>query len=384
MSGSNRFTTDWPERGAVIIQSLALNLILRPEESFLLGAVKAQVNPESSAKNTEVTNIDWDYFARLAEQHGVLPLIYKHVTHSQNTIPSSLLDKFRHYVQLNVGSSYVLARRLLEILSLFEKNDLSAFAFKGPSLAMIAYQDLSLRPFSDLDIFVPKKDVLRARSLLEARGFTLTYPTADKDAPLWVHSHYHYTFVKDDGDLVVEIHWGIAPRFLVPPLDEPSWWQQQQQVKLLNTSVPRFSPEDQLLLLCIHGSRHQWERLIWICDIALLVKHEPIDWSRLLARAQTLRCERMVYLGLLLAHQLLAAPLPEVLALRIHHDRTVSQLAATVHKQLFSSEAAHRAAAPSFFWQLQMRWRDKARLLVHLLRGKFGVMTEETDHSKAT
>lgn len=370
-------------RGAVTIRSLAPNLTLRPEESFLLEAVKAQVNPETSAKNADLSTLDWDYFARLAEQHGVLPLIYKDLTHHQSTIPSTLLDEFRHYVQLNVGSSYVLARKLLEILSLFEKNALPAFAFKGPSLAMIAYQDLSLRPFSDLDIFVPKKDVLRAKSLLEERGFTLVYPEPNKDALEWVESHYHYTFVKEEGDLVVEIHWGIAPRFLVPPLDESSWWQQQHSVKLLNASVARFSPEDQLLLLCIHGSRHQWERLIWICDIALLVKHEAIDWSRLLARAQTLRCERMVYLSLLLAHQLLAAPLPETIALRIHHDRTVSQLAATVHSQLFSSEAAHRAAAPSFFWLLQMRWRDKARLLVHLLRGKFGVMTEEAGQREA-
>lgn len=380
MSGGNRFTTDWPERGAVTIRSLAPNLTLRPEESFLLGAVKAQVNPEVSAINAELGSLDWEYFSNLAVHHAVLPLIYRYLSNTcESYIPETLLGEFRHYFQLNLGSSYVLARKLLDILALFKENALAAFAFKGPSLAMIAYKDLTLRPFSDLDIFVPKKDVFKAKSLLEQQGFTLTYPEPDKDALEWVQSHYHYTFIKEEGDLVVEIHWGIAPRFLVPPLDEPSWWQQNHQVKLLNTPVPRFSPEDQLLLLCVHGSRHQWERLIWICDIALLVKHETIDWSRLLARAQSLRCERMVYLGLLLAHQVLDAPLPETIALRIRQNKAVFQLATTVRRQMFSGEAAHRAAAPSFFWLLQMRWRDKARLLVHLLRGKFAV---ETAHRK--
>jgi hypothetical protein len=369
--------------GSGTIYSLAPNLILRPEESFLLGAVNAQINPDASAKNVALESINWEYFANLAMQHGVLPLIYGYVSQYESYLSEALLAEFRHYVQLNVGSSYVMARKLLDILSLFKENALSAFAFKGPSLAVTAYKDLSLRPFSDLDIFVPRKDVLTAKLLLESQGFTLTYPAPNKDPLEWVQSHYHYTFVKEDGDLVVEIHWGIAPRFLVPPLDEESWWQQQHFVKLLNTPVPRFSPEDQLLLLCIHGSRHQWERLIWICDIALLMKHETIDWSRLIARAQSLRCERMVYLGLLLAHQLLAAPLPEAIALRIHRNGAVSQLATTVCRQLFLGEAAHRAAAPSFFWLLQMRWRDKIRLLLHLLRGKFAVLTEETTQPEA-
>ena len=374
MASSKRSTTDW-QWGAVTISSLEPNLTLRPEEAFLLGAVKAQISPDASARNVELSNIDWEYFATLAMQHGVLPLIYGYLSQYENVLPEVLQAEFRRYFQLNLGSNYVLARKLLDILSSFKENGLSAFAFKGPSLAMIAYRDLNLRPFSDLDIFVPKKDVLKAKELLEQRGFTMTFPEPDKDPLEWVDSHYHYTFVKEESDLVVEIHWGIAPRFLVPPLDEESWWQQNYQVKLLNASVPRFSPEDQLLLLCIHGSRHQWERLIWICDIALLLKHERIDWSRLIARARSLRCERMVYLGLLLAHQVLAAPLPETIALRLRHNRAVFQLADTVCKQLFSSADAHRASAPSFFWLLQMRWRDKARLLLHLLRGKFAVET---------
>jgi hypothetical protein len=384
MAGSNRSTTDWRDRGAVTISFLAPNLTLRPEEQLLLGAVKAQVNPDVGVNNAELSAIDWEYFANLAVHHAVLPLIYTYLSRNyERYLPETLLGELRHYFQLNLGSSYVLARKLLDILSLFKENGLSAFAFKGPSLAMIAYKDLTLRPFSDLDIFVPKKDVLKAKALLESQGFTMTYPGPDKDAEEWVNSHYHYTFVKEEGDLIVEIHWGIAPRFLVPPLDEESWWQQNHEVKLLNASVPRFSPEDQLLLLCIHGSRHQWERLIWICDIALLIKHETIDWSRLMVRVQSLRCERMVYLGLLLAHQVLSAPLPETIVLRIRHNRAVFQLADTVCRQLFSTAAAHRAAAPSFFWLLQMRWRDKARLLVHLLRGKFAVMGEEAAHREA-
>ena len=56
---------------------------------------------------------------------------------------------------LNVGSSFGLAKKLLEILALLDREGVRAIPFKGPTLAVKAYGDLTLRPFSDLDIFVP-------------------------------------------------------------------------------------------------------------------------------------------------------------------------------------------------------------------------------------
>ena len=35
--------------------------------------------------------------------------------------------------------------------------------------------------------------------------------------------------------------------------------------------VPALSLEDELVLICVHGAKHFWERLMWTADIAAMV-----------------------------------------------------------------------------------------------------------------
>ncbi len=74
--------------------------------------------------------------------------------------------------------------------------------------------------------------------------------------------------------------------------------------------VKSFSTDDLLFSLCVHGSRHIWERLSWICDVAELIKRQQLNWPALMDRAIKTDCERMFYLGLFLAERLLGASLP--------------------------------------------------------------------------
>jgi len=38
--------------------------------------------------------------------------------------------------------------------------------------------------------------------------------------------------------------------------------------------------EDELVLICIHGAKHFWERLMWIADVAALISRQTaINWS---------------------------------------------------------------------------------------------------------
>lgn len=81
---------------------------------------------------------------------------------------------------------------------------------------------------------------------------------------------------------------------------------------LAGETVLSFHPEDLLLILCVHGAKHYWARLNWICDIAELIRgHQGIHWERVMEQAVRLRSERILFLGLLLAGNLLGAALPE-------------------------------------------------------------------------
>ena len=77
--------------------------------------------------------------------------------------------------------------------------------------------------------------------------------------------------------------------------------------------VMGLCPEDLLILLCVHGSKHAWEQLKWTCDVAELVRRRPtLDWSRILFQADEWGCRRIVLLGLGMANSFstLSCPVP--------------------------------------------------------------------------
>ena len=67
-----------------------------------------------------------------------------------------------------------------------------------------------------------------------------------------------------------------------------------------------------LAYLCLHGSKHAWERIEWICDIDRLVRSQTdLDWDKTLKIAKEMDTHITLYLGLALSHALFHTPLPE-------------------------------------------------------------------------
>jgi len=101
--------------------------------------------------------------------------------------------------------------------------------------------------------------------------------------------------------------------------------------------VPVLSLEDELVLICVHGAKHFWQRLMWIADVAALISRQPLNWDRALAVASEVGAQRILHLGLCLAADLLDAELPPQLEATVQSDRTAVKLAAQIESRL-----AHR------------------------------------------
>ena len=88
-----------------------------------------------------------------------------------------------------------------------------------------------------------------------------------------------------------------------------------------------------MVVLCIHGTKHWWERLRWICDIAELVNsHAVTDWSRLEKVAADANSRRSVDLGLWLAVNQLSAPVPVPVRRRLDGDPSVRKLGRQIER----------------------------------------------------
>src|SRR5262249_16760086 len=179
-----------------------------------------------------------------------------------------------------------------------------------------------------IDILVHQQHVLPAKQILVAHGYCPETEMTSRQEALHLQTHYVYTFAHDTTGSVVELHYRIRPRYFSFAIDPEQLWERLSRISLGGKQVWSFTPEDTLLILCAHGANHCWERLAWICDIAELLRANPrLDWQQVLAQARATGSERMLLLGLWLAHDLLGAALPPALVEQARSDRALQQLA---------------------------------------------------------
>ena len=142
-------------------------------------------------------------------------------------------------------------------------------------------------------------------------------------------------------------------------------WARLKRQNFAGSKVLSLPPEDLALILCVHGAKHCFARLEWICDVAELIRsHQEIDWARVIRQARKQGSERMVLLGLFLAMALLGAKLPEAVRQRVESDSLVRALASQVREALFREPGSAPGAFEDNAYRIMMRerWWDRLRL----------------------
>ncbi|HEV3467739.1 MAG TPA: nucleotidyltransferase family protein [Pyrinomonadaceae bacterium] len=313
-------------------------VLARPEHRLLLLCARTRADAEAGEEIRRLVagGPDWDYLYRLARRHAVLPLIYRRLrAAASNEMPPAQLRRLGDDFRANTARALYLTAELERVVSLFEAEGVPVIPYKGPALAAFAYGDLALRRYVDLDILVRKEDLPRAKGLLAARGFRPAWRLTPAQERVLLRSQHNFPFEREEGRLVVELHWELAAPRYAAPRDE-TVWSRLVPVKLAGREVKCLGPEDLLLSLCVHGTKHLWERLAWICDVAELLNSQPdLDWASVCERARAAGTERMLLLGLRLARGLLEAPLPDEIERLAEAEPSLGRLAETVTARLF-------------------------------------------------
>ena len=313
--------------------------------------------------------INWPFLLQTALYHGVMPLIYRSLQATgPEIIPPAILDQLRGSFRTNLVRNEILARELVSLLKLLRAHGISAIPFKGPTLAVSAYGHLSLRQFGDLDLFVPKRDLPRACEVLVSHGYRANDQVHHGEGGDPLQAKYH-SFVGQDGLVRVDVQWMIADAQFSFHLDHEDWRAGLVPVSMTGPSVQIFPPEVVLLILCVHGSKHLWTKLQWLCDVAELLRAYPkLDWERVNGHASRLGSQRMLALGALFAHDLLGTTLPTEVLERLKQDTMAQSFVGQLHSQLFlEGDTSAGAVNPSVFYlQIRERWWDKAKYAMYL------------------
>ncbi len=307
----------------------------------------------------------WPEALQTAERHKMLPLLGKRLRAGcRDLLPAEILRQLSAFEQQGMVRSHYLMRQLIELLRLFESHGIAAIPFKGPALAVMVYGEVNLRQSVDLDILVPASEISKAKDLLLGQGFALKSSLTPQQEAAVLRRQYHLAFFRPADRCLVELHWDIAPQYFSFPFDAMRLWQRAEKIKLDGVEILTPPPEDLLLLLCVHGTKHLWNRLVWICDVAMMIRNvQQLDLGKAVARAAELRSTRMLLLGLSLANKLFDAELPEPIGQRIRSDTAVQSLTRQVREQFIrqSQTVESLLARNLFHLKSRERWSDRLR-----------------------
>lgn len=343
---------------------------LRLESEFLVWCARTVVTNEVAERIRWSAQgpLDWAVVLDLARYHGVGPLLYRSLSaYCSDLVPLESLTQLRRRTQAVALLNRLLAREIVVLCEAMAARGVPVIPIKGATLAASIYGDVALRDFNDMDLLVPERAIADAQAVLLASGYERNDCSSAPGGTDREEGPYHL-FIKGRMPFRVDLQWTIEQQYFTFQLDRPEFWKHCVPLVVENTTVHGLAPEDLLIVLCVHGSKHVWEELKWVCDVAeLLRSHRHLDWERIYSNASAWRCRRLVSMGLSLAHRLLDAPLPGTVLARFSDDSDVQLLSHRMPSTLLADRhaGAHQSETVMFYFTLKDSWWD---------RWKFGLM----------
>ena len=341
------------------------------EFSFLCACSAVALTPDRIARIARWNDsaIDWNEFLRLAEHHGVLPLAARNLRAHAHNLPANVTQRLASAFDVNVRRNLWFASELARIAYQFDKQQLRAIPYKGPTLAESVYGDVALRNFGDLDFLISPSDFERAKQTLGELGYRPSLEFRPAVERYWLRNGYERSFDSAAGKYLVELQWGLLPRFFAVDLRTDDLLERSRPTPLAGGEVPGLSPEDLLLVLCLHAAKHLWMRLIWVCDIAETIRTQAVDWALVRDRARDLGILRIIGVSFWLAQKLLHCPLPESALQVINADPKIPAIGEEFAARLARSATYDFESTEYFRLILKLRERrsDQFRFVSRLL-----------------
>jgi hypothetical protein len=351
----------------------------RPEEQIIVLSAKSEIEPRENEKLSRLLkgNVDWDFLFRSALRSRTFPLLFSNLNPQFSEIaPEAIVAQFRKRAQIIHARNLILTNEILRVIDLLQANGIQPIPYKGPALAAGLYGNIALRQFVDLDLLIKYADVSKSREVLLADGYVPASeigPMTPSQERAFVQFHYTYDFHSRELGNRLEMHWGIVPRYFGFYLDYDRLWTRAVPQLLNGTNILTLSPEDSLLILCVSGTKHLWNRLSRICDVAETIRKYPeLNWDRLILEARSLGALRILFLALYLSKQLLNVPIPRDIWHEVEKDPAVSRLGTGLLHHLFPDAGTgaffeEDAQFQPLFFRIRERKTDKFLYLARLV-----------------
>lgn len=286
--------------------------LLTPEQRLLVSVCSA----EKSAGRADVRDLlsrpfNWERLITLSERHRLLPMLYSNIrAESVNhpiIIPAILKEKFiiqtQHVLQL--------ATEGVRISNILNREGIPCILLKGPFLSQQIYGDDALRPSRDIDILILPDNIESVSGILEKEGYRRVYPDFElskKQKIFYQKYKNQYAYRNPHSGCLIEIHWRLFSQKSLFPTSIEQVFAERQELNMAGSPIHVLAKKHCFEYLCLHGSLHQWFRLLWLRDIAQLLVNTRENLEESLNNAKKNGNQRPVEQAIILSHLFFGSP----------------------------------------------------------------------------
>jgi hypothetical protein len=358
--------------------------VVRMENSpaLLILCLRAEPKEVKVARLRELTDNDWVDILMEAKSQGIAAILFHILKPLQSAvdIPRQIHDVLRQSYLNSLARNMRLFQKLLQLLTIFNKENIPVILLKGAHLAKLVYESPALRPMSDIDLLAKEDDLLKIHDLLIENGFS----TLEQDqGPVLRHMAPY----RKKNFPALEIHYNIG---ILPDnklFETADLWERAHQSTLEGVNIITLCPEDLLLHLCAHTSiQHSFSNgLTPYFDIRQTVEkyNRILNWEILSNRAIEWGLERSVDLMLLLTDKFIGLPLPEQFSYIKKPDQDLGDALITAEELIFQRGPGVKPSIARLFGK--QGWRVKLKYLMQSVLPSKQIMTigkKKTDMSR--
>jgi Uncharacterised nucleotidyltransferase len=292
---------------------------LRPEFRLLLACGQAAIPTEKRTDQIDLPfGIRWPEFVGQARRHGLTPLAYRFLMTRADFSPAIQRLLHRDTIDI-VAENLKQIAGLRVVAAAFARSGIPWLCVKGPVAATILYDDPNLRPFSDIDLLIRQPDFRSALTNLVERGFRPVFNMTPEWQALYFRDQSETTLF--DKGIRLDLHWELLPnRYSFAPAMN-AIWARAERANVFDVAVDTPGPHDTFVFLCLHAARHDWERLIWLIDIAALItRSDRLDWDAVVRELDHTSRKTPLQVSLMLVQVLFGVHLPLKVSARVNGD----------------------------------------------------------------
>lgn len=328
-----------------------------------------RIDPDSEKLESLARTIsDWDSVLSSAYAHGVYPLIAKSlktINAVPDTIKSDLKQISIHIAQLNMQKS----AELIRVVQALEEGGIRVLAIKGPVLSLMAHGNIRDRQYSDLDIMVRYEEIVDAVKILMDSGYTNQLPLRVLENQICLDTIKDFTVVNQHSNISIELHWRLFEKKYAGNglLNEKN---KSQSIEINRFQFQTIEDEMLLVYLCLHGSKHMWERIEWICDIDRLVRNRVYDWEKIDKYSNSIDLSNGIFLGFALARRMFDTPIPKELNCYLNTpviDNLIMQVMESMERYDFEENFTRNKTIFFFQMQLYTKRREKIKFFLNVI-----------------